>query len=54
MAAVAKMAENQTKSMKISACVYIVVGPLANFFLYHYMWQKICKQDHIISMFMNV
>ena len=54
MAAIAKIAENQTKSMKISACVYIFVVPLATFFLYHYMWQKIRQQVHVISMFMNV
>ena len=34
MACIAKMAENQTKSMKMSACVCMVIGPLANFFLY--------------------
>ena len=54
MATIVKMAEKQTKSTKISACVYIVVGPLANFFLYHYLWQKIRQQVYIISMFMNV
>ena len=51
MACIVQTAEN--KSITKTACVCLVIGPLANIFLHQWMWQNNCNLVHANYDFMD-